>query len=98
AESDLPNIRVGNRVRVTTARDPKHPIETRVSSVFPAADPNSRTSIVEAVIANLDHRFVPGEYIAMDITTGASQKALVVPSSAVVYQPEATSPVQATEQ
>ncbi len=98
AESDLPNIRVGGRVRVTTARDPGHTVEAHVSSVFPAADPSSRTSVVEAIIANLDRRFVPGEYITMDITTGENRKALVVPSSAVIYQAKATSPVLATEQ
>jgi RND family efflux transporter MFP subunit len=98
AETDLPNIRVGNRVLITTARDPKHPVETHVTSIFPAADPTSRTSIVEAVVANRDRRFVPGEYITMDITTGENRTALVVPSSAVVYQAKATSPVLATEQ
>ena len=97
AESDLPNIRAGSRVRVTSAKDPKHPIETRVASVFPAADPTSRTAIVEAVIANRDHRFLPGEYLTMDITTGENRQALVVPSAAIVYQPKATSPVLATE-
>ena len=98
AETDLASVRVGSRVRVTTARNPKHPIETRLSSVFPAADPVSRTSIVEAVVANRDRRIVPGEFITMDITTGDNRRALVIPSSAVVYQAKATSPVLATEQ
>jgi len=98
AESDLPNIRVGNRVRVTTMRDPKHPVEARVTSLFPAADPASRTSIVEAVVPNTDKRFLPGDYITMDITTGENHQALVVPSGAIVYQPRATTEVLATEQ
>src|SRR5205823_4177869 len=35
AESDLPGIRVGSRVRVWGAKDPRHPIDARVTSIFP---------------------------------------------------------------
>src|SRR5579884_47037 len=98
AESDLPNIQVGSRVRAWTMKDSKHPVEARVSAVFPAADPQSRTSIVEAILANTDRRFLPGDYITMSITTGQSRNALVVPASAIVWQPKATSDVLATAQ
>jgi RND family efflux transporter MFP subunit len=98
AQSDLPAIRTGSRVRVTTARDPQHPVGARVTSVFPAADPASRTAVVEAVVPNADRRFLPGDFITMDITTGENRRALVVPSGAIVYQPKATSAVLATDQ
>ncbi|HZT42456.1 MAG TPA: efflux RND transporter periplasmic adaptor subunit [Chthonomonadaceae bacterium] len=98
AESDLPNIHVGDRVRVSTMRDPAHPVYARVTSLFPAADPVARTSIVEALYPNADQRFVPGDYLAMDIITGESRHALVAPASALVYQPQATSDVLATAQ
>src|SRR5207244_897751 len=62
------------------------------------ADPVARTSIVEAVYANTDRRFVPGDYITMDITTGENRTAVVVPASAIVWQPKASSPVIAAEQ
>src|SRR5206468_128749 len=45
AESDLQNIRVGNRVRVRSMRDPKHVVEARVTAMFPAVDPAARTGI-----------------------------------------------------
>jgi RND family efflux transporter MFP subunit len=98
AQSDLPDIQTGSRVRVTTARDPQHPVEARVTSVFPAADPASRTAIVEAVVPNADRRFLPGDFLTMEITTGENRRALVVPSGAIVYQPKATSAVLATDQ
>ncbi|HLV79920.1 MAG TPA: efflux RND transporter periplasmic adaptor subunit, partial [Chthonomonadaceae bacterium] len=45
AESDLPNIHVGDRVRVSMMRDHAHAVYARVTSLFPAADPVARTSI-----------------------------------------------------
>jgi RND family efflux transporter MFP subunit len=93
AESDLQNIRVGNRVRVRSMKDPKHGIEAHVTAIFPAVDPTARTAIVEALYPNTESRFLPGEYLTMDITTGERKDALVVPSSAVVWQPKASSAV-----
>jgi RND family efflux transporter MFP subunit len=98
AESDLVNIRVGNRVRIRSNRDPKYVVQARVTSIFPAADPVARTAIVEAIIPNKDHHFLPGQYIIMDITTGENKNALVVPASALVWLPKASSDVLAIEQ
>jgi membrane fusion protein (multidrug efflux system) len=98
AESDLPKIRVGNRVRVRSMKDPPHIVEARVTAIFPAVDPTARTAVVEALYPNTDDRFLPGEYLTMDITTGERKDALVVPSSAVVWQPKASSAVLATDE
>jgi RND family efflux transporter MFP subunit len=98
AEVDLWKIRVGNRVRVRTMKDPGRVVDARVTSIFPAFDPVARTAIVEAIVPNADGRFLPGEYLTMDLTTGDRERALVVPSSAVVWQPKASSAVLATDQ
>jgi RND family efflux transporter MFP subunit len=98
AESDLENIRIGNRVRVRNMKDPKDVVEARVTSIFPAVDPTARTAIVEALYPNRENRFLPGEYLTMDITTGEQKDALVVPSSAIVWEPKASSAVLATSE
>ncbi len=98
AEADLPSIRVGDPVTAHTMRAPGRTITARVTSVFPSADPVARTSVVEALYPNTDRRLVPGDYVSMDISTGQNRDALVVPASAIVYQPQATSPVLATAQ
>jgi multidrug efflux pump subunit AcrA (membrane-fusion protein) len=85
-------------VRVRTMRDPGGVVDTRVTSIFPAVDPVARTAVVEAIVPNADGRFLPGEYLSMEISTRAKQSALVVPSSAVVWQPKASSDVLATDQ
>jgi RND family efflux transporter MFP subunit len=98
AESDLETIRVGNRVRVHDVQNPRHVVEARVTSIFPAVDPTARTAIVEALYPNREDRFLPGEYLTMEITTGERKDALVVPSSAIVWQPKASSAVLAADE
>ena len=91
AESDLAKIKVGNRVRVRTMGSGSG-VPARVTSIFPAVDPAARTGIVEAMIPNRDGKFLPGQYVTMDLTTGTAPNALLVPASAVVRRAEATSP------
>jgi len=59
------------------------PLLMTVASVSPSIDPNSRTGVVEALYANQDGRFRPGQFISMEISIGGSQPALVVPSDSV---------------
>jgi multidrug efflux pump subunit AcrA (membrane-fusion protein) len=61
-------------------------------------DPSARTGIVEALYPNSDSRILPGEFLTMEITTGEKHNALVVPTSALVWQPKASGEVLATDQ
>jgi RND family efflux transporter MFP subunit len=84
AESDVAGIRVGSAVRVHTTKDPKHVVETKVTSIFPIADTSARTVVIEALTPNADYHFIPGQYIVMDITTQRAENVVTVPSSAIV--------------
>lgn len=52
AESDADKIRVGTPVNIKASENSSDEFKTEVSSVFPAADPASRTIVVEALIDN----------------------------------------------
>jgi multidrug efflux pump subunit AcrA (membrane-fusion protein) len=84
AEADVQNIVRGAPVKVRTMKEPNRAIETAVTSIFPSTDPNSRTSIVEALTPNPGDRLLPGDYIVMEITTGLPREVLTVPGSAIV--------------
>ena len=88
-EVDLAQIAVGAAVRVTSAATGGKPLAARVTSVAPAVDPVSRTGVVEAVVANRDARFAPGQYVVMEIATGRSVGALRVPANALTAGSEA---------
>lgn len=83
AEQDLNRIRVGDRVRVWDQRKAT-PVEGQISSLFPAADVQTRTSVIEAVLPNATGRFIPGDYVIVAIEVGEKRQALSVPEDAVI--------------
>ena len=83
AESDLASIHVGDKVLVRHRDSSETELLARVTSVSPSLDPSARTGIVEAVVSNADRRFLPGQFLTMDISTGHSSESLTVPASAV---------------
>jgi RND family efflux transporter MFP subunit len=82
-EADLNRIQVGATVRVVRRGTTEAPIVAKVTSVSPSLDPSSRTGVVEALYPNDDARFLPGQYLSMDVTIGSMADTLVIPASAV---------------
>jgi RND family efflux transporter MFP subunit len=83
SEADLARIRVGAKVEVTRRDMQEPPVVATVTSVSPSVDPVSRTGIVEALFANADGRFLPGQFLSMNIVLGREAEALVLESAAV---------------
>ena len=86
AESDLAGIRVGSVVQISGREETRKPLDARVTSVSPSVDPAARTAVVEAVVPNGNGRFVPGQFVVMDIGTGTRTTALRVPTRALRYR------------
>ncbi len=82
-EKDLPSIRVGTPVTVTTTRNGQPLLTARVTSVFPFVEQGPRTAVVEAVVENADRRLLPGQYVTMQFVIGEHADALSVPRGAV---------------
>jgi len=83
AEADIASIRVGNPVTVTLPNDPSFRLKARVTSLFSAASPDSRTVTVEALVSNPNGRLLPGQYLVMEIAKGKARRAITVPLSAI---------------
>ena len=81
-ERDLQSIRVGSPVTVTPL-GAVAPVTARVTSVFPFVDAGARTAVVEALVDNVDRRFLPGQYVLMQFVTGERPAGLTVPRGAV---------------
>jgi multidrug efflux pump subunit AcrA (membrane-fusion protein) len=82
-EKDLASIRVGSPVTVTPVGANQRPLTAKVTSVFPFVDQGPRTAIVEATVDNSARRFLPGQYLLMQFSTGDRGDAVTVPRSAV---------------
>jgi len=82
-EADLTRIQLGAVVKIRSHEGDQNALSLRVTSISPSVDANSRTGVVEAVYANKDRRFRPGQYISMEISTGETAQSLVIPSDSV---------------
>lgn len=84
-EADLARIHVGAPITVESQSGSGTRLPARVTSIAPAIDPTARTGIVEAVVPNRDGRFLPGQYVVMDVSTGRSGRTLQIPTRAIRY-------------
>ncbi len=82
-ESDLARIMLGATIKVKRRDVSEPPLALKVTSVSPSVDPSSRTGVVEALYANTDGRFLPGQYLSMEISVGSETSAVVIPSESV---------------
>jgi multidrug efflux pump subunit AcrA (membrane-fusion protein) len=82
-EKDLASIRAGSPVTVTPVGANQPPLTVKVTSVFPFVDQGPRTAVVEATVDNSARRFLPGQYVLMQFSTGNRGDAVTVPRSAV---------------
>jgi len=100
ASEDAQKIHLGDKVYIKGSEDSNDQSVATVSSIFPAADPASRTFTVEALLDNLlsgsdtraskvgtisQYKFLPGQYVIMQILTG-QQQGLTIPTSAIVWR------------
>lgn len=82
-ESDLPQVHVGDPVRIQVDAYPGRTFTGRVSRIAGGVDPATRTVQVEIDIPNPGHLLRPGMYATAQIQAGTRQ-ALVLPLSALV--------------
>lgn len=92
-QQDLAKVKVGDMLHVRTSSAGGDPLMTKVTSVAPAVDPASRMGTVEALYANSDERFSPGQFVSAEIVVGSQEQSLVVPAEAIVTESHGGKPV-----
>ena len=85
AESDVNRIQRGATVLIWSQKF-KTPIQGKISAIFPRADLQTRTTIVEVVIPNEQQQFLPGDFTNMSIQTSQSHETLTVSNSTLVQR------------
>jgi RND family efflux transporter MFP subunit len=82
-EREVPNIRIGQTVRVTTEGDPN--IYTgRIARLSPTITPQNRMLMVEAEVKNSNGALRPGSFARAEIVTDDRSVALMVPTRAII--------------
>jgi len=86
AAADLAGIGPGTPLEVMPQGSTAGPIAAKVTSVFPSANDQTRTAIVEAVIPNPGDRLLPGAFVTVRIAKGGARDKMLVPALAVVSE------------
>jgi len=94
-EAQLAQVRVGMSVSILHRDASSAPAIARVSSVSPSVDPTSRTGIVEAVLANRNHAYLPGQFVSVVVPLGVESKRVAIPIAAVQTSASSGDSVQA---
>lgn len=100
ASEDAEKISLGDKVYIKSSEDSSDQFTASITSIFPAADPASRTFTVEALLDNplsasdrrnakvgttAQYRFLPGQYVIVQIVTG-QRDGLTIPTSAIGWR------------
>ena len=83
-EGDLPQVRVGQAVEITTDAAPSVRLRGQVGFLEPMVNAQTRTTVARIEVPNPGMRLRPGMFVQVRFATSAGAHALAVPRSAVV--------------
>jgi membrane fusion protein (multidrug efflux system) len=86
-QQELPRLRPGMPVRVTSDALPGHSIDGRITAVNPLVDAETRNVQVQATVGNRGEKLRPGMFVNAAVGLPVRQKALVIPATGVLYAP-----------
>ncbi|MDN5848742.1 MAG: efflux RND transporter periplasmic adaptor subunit [Nitrococcus sp.] len=83
-------LKPGSTADVTVRQFPDRHFTAEFMTVAKGFDEDTRTAVTEFVIDNEDHALWPGSYARVEITAPVERDALIIPSSAMVFQEQGT--------
>lgn len=90
-QQHLGDLTEGLDVLVTSDAYRSSDFEGRVTAINPQVDPETRNVRVQATLANPDGRLRPGMFVSVDMVLGRTERAVLIPATAVQYGPRGTS-------
>ncbi|MBV8939748.1 MAG: efflux RND transporter periplasmic adaptor subunit [Alphaproteobacteria bacterium] len=83
----LSQIKPGQKAIVKSDAYPDKVFDGGLAAVNPKVDESTRNVALRALLPNPDHTLLPGMYATVDIETGAPQRLLTLPQTAVTFNP-----------
>jgi RND family efflux transporter MFP subunit len=83
-EDQLPQIRRGQEVEITSEALPNRTLHGHVDFIEPQASPQTRTVPVHVHVANPGMHLLPGMFVSASFVSTAPRQSIVVPRSAVL--------------
>jgi len=86
-QNQLGQVDSGQKVILTTNALPGERFEGTVSAIDAKVDPATRNVLVRASLPNSRHRLLPGMFANVEIRSGAAQRRLTLPQTAITFNP-----------
>ena len=80
-------IAVGDKVRARIDAFPGQTFGGEITAINPKIETSSRNVQVRATLPNPDQKLMPGMFAAVELDTGAPQRLVTLPQTAVSYNP-----------
>jgi membrane fusion protein, multidrug efflux system len=86
-QQQLPQVAIGQQVTVTTDAYGDTNFNGKITAINPKVDPSTRNIQVEATVPNAKRLLLPGMFATVKVNSGAEQRYLTLPQTAVTYNP-----------
>lgn len=82
---DAPELKEGNKIKVTQKNNPSKFVEGLISTINPALDETNKSIVINSVINTKNNWPKPGENLRVEITAESLDPIISIPLSAVAY-------------
>ncbi len=86
-QQDLGKLEIGQQMAVKADAYPDQAVTAQVAAIDSQVDTSSRNVRVRAVMKNSGQRLLPGMFVTVDLFTGATERWLTLPSTAITFNP-----------
>jgi len=84
-QQELSRVATGQTIVVSLDAVPDREFIGRISAISPKVNTQTRNVQIEAIIANPQHKLLPGMYATLDVQAGAANRYLTIPRTAVTF-------------
>ena len=93
----LERVRVGQEINVTVDTYPNATFPGKISTIDPKVDAATRNVAVRATLPNRDRKLLPGMFANARIETGAPERYITLPQTAITFNPYGNMVYRVTE-
>jgi len=86
-QKNLAELSVGQSIALTLDAFPGKSFTGTLSAISPKVDTDTRNVQIEGKVPNPDRILTPGMFVNVSVASGAQQRLLTLPQTAVVYNP-----------
>ncbi|MDX1366358.1 efflux RND transporter periplasmic adaptor subunit [Pseudomonas sp.] len=84
-EQNVPQLAIGQRVRIQVAAYPDQVFEGRIDAINPKVEVTTRNLLVRARLANPDEKLLPGMFANLQVLLASETPQVLVPETAITY-------------